>query len=97
MKVSNDIRILAGFYTRVAAMIKKSRTGYITLTEAETITKKHVNLVFSWMQWNDAKNWFSSGLCEDGICYYLRRELTDTPINEIMKDINTHYKLYSNE
>lgn len=95
MKVDNDTRTLARFYCQLAVMIRKSKTGSVTLAEAETLTKRHRDMVFSWLQWNDAKRWFMTGTCSEGICYCLRREYRDIPTSEIAKEINTHYKLYN--
>lgn len=78
-------------------VIRKSKTGHVTLAEAEAeaLTKKHRDMVFSWLQWSDAKQWFMTGTCSEGICYCLRREYQDTPASEIAREINTHYKIYN--
>lgn len=84
---------LAHFYKQVAILIKKDKEHRVTLQRLEATFKRNANNVFSWMQWTDAKRWFTAGTCDGGICYYLKRHLEDTPVKEIWDDINQHYGL----
>ena len=90
---TNQSRQLAHFYKQVAILIKKDKTKRVELSRLEATFKRNANNVFSWMQWTDAKQWFTAGTCDTGICYYLKRHLQDAPIKEIWDAINQHYHL----
>ena len=84
---------LAHFYKQVAIIIKKDKAKRVELSCLEATFKRNANNVFSWMQWEDAKRWFTAGTCDTGICYHLKRHLEDAPIKEIWDAINQHYDL----
>jgi hypothetical protein len=82
-----QIRKVRGFYLEVASMIKKDIQHRTTLDKiAERYDR---NTAFSYMQWQDAKQWFSS---EAGGVYCLKPHLVDTPLIEIYRAIENYYK-----
>ena len=93
MIYDNPSRQLAHFYKQVAILIKKDKEHRVTLRRLEATFKRHAECCFSWMQWTDAKQWFTAGTCDTGICHYLKRHLEDAPLTEIYNDINQHYHL----
>lgn len=93
MAYDNPSRQLAHFYKQVAILIKKDKAKRVELSRLEATFKRNANSVFSWMQWTDAKQWFTAGTCDTGICYYLKRHLEDASITEIYNDINQYYGL----
>lgn len=71
---------------------RKNPLKKVGLSELERLTPKQAHMVFSWMQWPDAKRWFNSGCDTDGICYTLRRESHDTPLAEIYETLKQIYE-----
>ncbi len=78
---------LAGFYRSVAALLLKKRSA--TLAEIEALTK-HKEMAFSWLQWEDGKQWFMSvgGIPRE---YRLRAHLQQSTLAELIKMINDYY------
>ncbi len=79
--------MLAGFYKTVATLIRKN--GKATLAEIEERNPKHKDAAFSWMQWPEAKQWFSIGGAP--MEYRLRTHLEQTAPAELLQMINDYY------
>ena len=54
--------------------------------------RKNPEMVFSWMQWADAKRWFSSGSDGAGIYYLLKMEHRDKTPTEIYNELKRYYE-----
>lgn len=93
MAYNDQSKQLAHFYKQVAILIKKDKEKRVELSRLEATFKRHADSCFSWMQWTDAKRWFTAGTCDTKICYYLKRHLEDASITEIYNDINQCYGL----
>lgn len=90
MKINKQSRWLAHFYIQVSMQIRKN--GKITLPELERLFKKHSDMVYSWMQWSDAKQWFMA--CGGNpIEYRMRHHLQGAPQPEINEMIKQYYKV----
>lgn len=88
-------RFMAIFYKKVAAAIFKSKDGRISLAEIEAMFPKRKDGCFSYMQWSDAKPWFTSASCaESGLWYTLRHEHDGKRLSEIFNEINSFYNLF---
>lgn len=97
-KPSKQDKILAHFYKNVATLIKKSPNGRVALTTLEERMTRHKYAVFSWLQWRDAKEWFTTSYGETpGLWYALKPEYAICTLSEIYQSINKAYNLYQNE
>lgn len=97
-KPDKQTKFLAHFYKTVATLIKKSPNGRVALTDLEERMPRHKYSIFSWMQWRDAKEWFTTAYGETpGLWYALRREYADCTVQELIKSINQSYNIYQNE
>lgn len=77
-------------YNTAAMMI--TRRGYVTLAELEARHPKQADAIFSWMQWSDAKNFFTAGSAfGGGTAYHLRRELRGLTAQEITRQIYKYF------
>lgn len=93
MKTKEDKRLIH-FYKQVALMIIKSKDKRVSLISLEAKFQKHAEMVFSWMQWNDAKVWFHRGIYACGIAYTLRPEYANLSAGEMIAKMNEYYGLY---
>jgi len=94
MERTNQARQLCTLLQKMLlSFIKKDKEHRVTLQWLEKFFKRHAECCFSWMQWTDAKQWFTAGTCDTGICYYLKRHLQDAPIKDIWKSINQYYDI----
>lgn len=95
MKQDKNTVILAHFYKSVATLILKSANGRVALSDLEERMPRHKYSIFSWMQWRDAKEWFTTAYGETpGLWYALRSEYKNSTVAEMVKSINQHYHLY---
>lgn len=95
MKQDKNTVMLAHVYKTVATLILKSPNGRVALSDLEERMPRHKYSIFSWMQWRDAKEWFTTAYGETpGLWYSLRHEYANFTVSEIIKSINQHYHLY---
>jgi hypothetical protein len=85
---TKQTRKLAGFYLYVATLIFHNIQHRATL--AQISEKYDANTAFSWLQWSDAKQWFTSSA---GGVYYLKPHLLNSSLSEVYKSIKAYYRL----
>lgn len=78
-------RKLAGFYLYVATICKHSPVN--RATREQIAAKYDADTAFSWLQWSDAKQWFSSSTGY----YYLNQSWANASLPEIYQSIKSHY------
>lgn len=89
MMVDKQARHMASFYRQVSMMIRKNG-GKVTLQELEKAWGKKADLVYSYMQWADAKQWFM--VCDSNpTTYTLKHCLQGVGQAEINEQINNYY------
>lgn len=93
MKTKEDKQLIH-FYKQVALMIIKSSNKRVSLVELEAKFPKRAGIVLSWMQWEDAKEWFNRGIYDCGLAYTLRPEYANLSAGEMIAKMNEHYGLY---
>lgn len=89
---TKQVRKLAGFYLNVADLIRKDIQHRTTLDKIAD--KYDRNMAYSWMQWSDAKQWFTSGIGVDNTLeYYLKPHLLLVSLTELYHIIREYYNL----
>lgn len=79
---------LAGFYRTVAAYMLKR--GKMSLPEIRKRLPKRAHQAFSYMQWQDAKQWFMT-LGGSPLEYRLKSHLQQATLAELFAMINDYY------
>jgi hypothetical protein len=79
---------LAGFYRTVAAYMLKR--GKINLSKIMELLPKQAHQAFSYMQWQDAKQWFMT-LGGSPLEYRLKSHLQQATLTELFTMINDYY------
>lgn len=88
-------RQLTTFYKRIVTALFKSSSKNISLSEIEAMNPKWSDACFSWMQWPDAKQWFSTAPTAKSGCHYaIHRQHEGKTMLELHKEINQFYNLF---
>lgn len=87
--ISKQNRQMASFYRQVSMLVRKNG-GKVTLQELEKAWGKKADMVYSWMQWSDAKQWFMVSDANP-TTYRLKAHLKGVGQAEINEQINNYY------
>ena len=85
-----DRKIMMFLYGAILTA-RKNQQKKVSLAALRKQYPKQEYMIFSWMQWPDAKRWFNACNDADGICYILRPEYHDTPSAEIYETLKQIY------
>lgn len=94
-RIKSQNRQLATFYKRVVTAIFKSPNKAISLASIEAMNPKWVDGCFGWMQWKEAKQWFTTITHGKPGCWYtIHKQHDGMTMLELHKEINQYYNLY---
>ena len=74
------------------AALAACKDGRVTLRYLETRTR-HPEMVYSVMQWDDARVYFTAAAGKGGITYILRPQYRESSASELLRDIYARHPL----
>ena len=84
-------KALLTFYYHAILLAKRDTRRRVSLAKLRGLKQKNAEIVTSWMQWADAKRWFTSSLDNGEVIYELKPEHQDTAPADIYEQLKKIY------
>lgn len=81
-------------YLNAASMINRNPRRFVSLADLqEALTSRWADSVFSFMQWGEAKRWFSAAKSPEGTFgYTLMPQWKQTDKGDLLRDIEEYFE-----